>query len=507
MSPLEKVQICQILDYNLLIISSYFFDKMTFSSGLIDYYMCMKKVYYMCMKKNLSSLLTLVAVLLIAACDPGKGQFTVDNTEPVSPDNRVIYQMNVGAFTAEGTFQAAQQQLGRLDTLGVDIVWLMPVYPRGETMHSPYASKNFRDVNPAYGTVADLKAFVAAAHERGIKVWLDWVPNHVAVENPWVQSHPEYFTTDKKGQMIHPHGWGDVFELNYQDEGLVGEMNGALRFWVDSCDVDGFRCDYVSSPTIPVSYWQNIIAELKSRGRTVEFLSETDITNAENIRIDSCGFDYDYAWDFQGALAWRFKDSPSADTLKMLCNRFLEASATVKNHRMVYLTNHDQNYNDGGHTLKDFYGDNRYPLTVLEFTFYGMPLIYNGQEIGDPDTLNYFTDAKVKWEQVDRKMQHMVRTLVALHHTQPSLAATAPVDILDTDQPTVLAYRRGAVLVLLNLGAEPCQVSCADIAAGTYTQWLNEQTIADGPAVTTATLSADTPIALGAKGFAVYVKQ
>ena len=438
------------------------------------------------MKKNIVSLLSLV--LLFTACGQGTQSFTVDGTKPLGDANRVIYQMNVGAFTAEGTFQAAQQGLDRLDTLGVDILWLMPIYPRGATMHSPYASMNFRDVNPDYGTVADLKAFVSRAHELGMKVWLDWVPNHVAVENPWVTSHPEYFTKDDKGQMIHPHGWGDVYELNYQCEGLVNEMNEALKFWVDSCDVDGFRCDYVSSPTIPVSYWQNIIAELKSKSskRPVEFLSETDITNSENIRIDSCGFDYDYAWDFQGTLAWKFKNSTSADSLKAICERFLAASAKVKNRRMVYLTNHDQNYNDGGHTLKDFYGDNRYALTVLDFTFYGMPLIYQGQEIGDPDTLNYFTDAKVKWDRVDRKMLNTVRTLIALHHQQPSLAAAAAVEFLPTNNASVLAWRRGNVVAVVNLAETDVKVLVDGLDEGDYDQWLNSQE---------------------AKGYAVYVKQ
>jgi glycosidase len=331
----------------------------------------------------------------------------------------------------------------------------------------------------------------------------------VAVENPWVMEHPEYLTKDAKGQMIHPHGWGDVYELNYQDEGLVNAMNSALRFWTEECDVDGFRCDYVSSPTIPVSYWQNIIAKLKSKSpqRPVEFLSETDISNPENIRIDSCGFDYDYAWDLQGELAWKFKDGHSADSLKMILDKFLTGSKAIKNRRMVYLTNHDQNYNDGGHTLRDFYGDNRYALTVLEFTFYGMPLLYQGQEIGDPDTLNYFTDAKVQWSKADRKMQHLVRTLVALHHTQPSLAADAPVEYLPVSEPTVLAYRRGPVVVLLNLGTAPCSVSSDGMAASTYTQWLNSQTITDGPSATDVSLDAKAPIDLEAKGFAVYVQQ
>ena len=461
------------------------------------------------MKKNFLSLLSLVAVLLLAACNPGGGVFTVDNTKPVSGENRIIYQLNVGAFTPEGTFAAAQQQLGRLDTLGIDILWLMPIYPRGETMHSPYASMDFQNVNPAYGTVSDLKAFVAAAHEHGMKVWLDWVPNHVAVENPWVQEHPEYFTKDAKGQMIHPHGWSDVFELNYQDAGLVNAMNSALKFWIDEADVDGFRCDYVSSPTIPVKYWQDIIAELKNykAGKTIEFLSETDISNPENIRIDSCGFDYDYAWDFQGRLAWKFKDGEEADSLRAICDEFLQGTNAIKNRRMVYLTNHDQNYNDGGHTLKDFYGDNRYPLTVLEFTFYGMPLLYQGQEIGDPDTLNYFTDAKVKWNQVDRKMQNTVRTLIALHHTQPDLAADAPVEYLETNKAQVLAYRRGNVIAVLNLGKEPTEVLINRLDEGNYQQWIDSETISREIGQTGVQLSSARPISLHGKGYKVFVKE
>ncbi len=461
------------------------------------------------MSKRLSFTISLAITLLLAACGGGSPDaFKVDNTQPVGQENRVNYQLNIGAFTPEGTFKAAQGQLARLDTLGIDILWLMPIYPRGATMNSPYAVMDYKAVNPAYGTVTDLKEFVMVAHKLGMKVWLDWVPNHAAVENSWVKEHPEYFTKDAKGLMIHPHGWGDVFELNYKEKGLVDAMNSALHFWVDECDVDGYRCDYVSSPTIPVAYWQNIIAELKSKGKTIEMLSETDISNTNNQRIDSCGFDYDYAWDFQGDLAYHFGgEGTQADTLKAFCEKFLNASKAIKNRRMVYLTNHDQNFNDGGHTLKDFYGDNRYPFTVLQFTFYGMPLIYHGQEIGDPDTLNYFTDAKVKWDRVDVKMKNLVRVLVALHHTQPSLAADAPVEFLGTDNPQVLAYKRGPVVVVLNLGTDDAQVKVAGMEDGTYAKWLDSKTILDGTSVTLVNCDQSTPFALEGKGYEVFVKQ
>ena len=459
------------------------------------------------MNKPLFCSLLLTAAMFLSGCTGESSLLSVDFTEPVSDQNRVIYQLNVGAFTPEGTFCAAQQQLDRLDTLGVDILWLMPVYPRGATMDSPYASMDFRQVNPAYGTVSDMEAFVAAAHERGMKVWLDWVPNHVAVENPWVTTHPEYFTHDAGGQMIHPHGWGDVYELNYQNVELVETMNEALKFWVSAADIDGFRFDYVSSPTIPLQYWHDVIRELKEDNPSLEFLSEADITSPENHRINPCGFDYDYAWDFQSALAWRFgPEQIQADSLRDICQELLRASKTVENRRMVYLTNHDQNYNDGGHTLKDFYGDNRYNLTVLEFTFYGMPLLYQGQEIGDPDTLNYFTDARVQWNRVDPKMLNTVRTLIALHHTQSALAADAPVSFVTTSDPHVLAYQRGPVLVVLNLGKTDVLVNLCDIAAGSYDQWLSSATITQGPSCRTTTLAPDSPVKLEAGGYSVYVR-
>ena len=331
----------------------------------------------------------------------------------------------------------------------------------------------------------------------------------MAQENPWVQSHPDYFTRDDKGQMIHPHGWGDVLELNYQNPALVNEVNSALKFWINECDVDGYRCDYVSSPTIPVSYWQDIIAQLKTLkpGKKIEMMSETDITDRHNQRIDSCGFDYDYAWSFQGAMARLCRRGFNTDTLKQICQRFLDKSAKVKNRRMVYLTNHDQNYNDGGNTLRKFYGEHRYGLSVLEFTLQGMPLIYNGQEIGDPDTLNYFTDAKVKWQRVDHKMLNTIRTLIALHHQQPSLAETAPVEFLDTNDSNVLAWKRNNVVVMVNFGGYDVEVVIPALAAGYYQQWLNSRTILNGPSISDCTLSGSSPLKLEANGYAVYVKQ
>ena len=459
--------------------------------------------------KHFLAAIAALFTILLTACNGGKKDFQVDNTLPISSQNRIIYEMNVGAFTPEGTFAAAQARLDELHTLGIDIVWLMPIYPRGETKNSPYASMDFRQVNPKYGTVDDVKSFVARAHELGMEVWLDWVPNHVAVENPWVKSHPEYFTKDKSGKMINPFGWMDVYELNYQDAGLVEEMNSTMKFWAGEVGVDGFRCDYVSSPTIPIAYWQNIIGELKSlkQGKAVTMMSETDITDPNNARIDSCGFDYDYAWNFQGTLAYKFgKEGHDADSLKAICEKFLADSKTIKNRRMAYLTNHDQNFNDGGHTLKDFYGDNRYALTVLEFTFYGMPLLYNGQEIGGNQLLDYFNDSKVNWQDVDPKMKNTVRSLIALKHTLPALADDNEPVFLETDKAAVMAYCHDNVVVVMNLSTDNVEAK-VNRPAGKYRMCLDSKTIAEGPTTQRVELSPKEPISLEPKGYAVYVRK
>ena len=177
--------------------------------------------------------------------------------------HQVIYEMNIGSFTQAGTFTAAQQRLDELKTLGVDIVWLMPIYPRGGGINSPYAATNFQQANPAYGTIDDLKALVARAHELNMEVWLDWVPNHTATNADWVTSHPEYYSKNGSGQMIHPNNYNDVYQLDYNNSDLVNAMNDCLKFWIDQTDIDGYRCDYVSSNSIPTSYWQAAIPEIK----------------------------------------------------------------------------------------------------------------------------------------------------------------------------------------------------------------------------------------------------
>ena len=466
------------------------------------------------MKRIILYLLALLPVSLIA------GDY-VEEINAASGKNeegrRVIYEMNVGMFTPEGTFTAASQQLGRLKRLGVDVVWLMPVYPRGGGINSPYAATDFRQVNPSYGNVSDLKAFVTCAHELDMEVWLDWVPNHTATDATWVTSHPEYYVRNGSA-FVHPNNYGDVYQLDYSNAELRKAMNDCLKFWIDQTDIDGFRCDYISSKEIPASYWQTTIPEIKDykSGKTITFLGEADIAG-DATRLKAVGFDYDYAWGFQTALVRYGAGGVYTASLKANVDKLVSTQAGISFGRMVYLTNHDQNYNEGKKTLTEKYGDNRYPLSVLIATAWGMPLIYNGQETGGNQVLDYFHDTKIDWAVRDDKMYNTWRTLTALKHAVPAFRdgrTTADHHTLTwldvTDSQNVLAYtcRYGdsEALVVLNFSTEAVNATVSGLAEGDWSLWLDSETISKGVSRRQAHLKATHLFSLEAKGYQVYVK-
>lgn len=423
--------------------------------------------------------------------------------------HRVIYEMNIGSFTSAGTFAAAQQQLVELRRLGIDIVWLMPVYPRGPGK-SPYAVMDFEAVNSNYGTVDDLKAYVAKAHNLGMQVILDWVPNQTANEHPWRTEYPAWYTGK--------HSYPDISDLNYDNDEMKKEMMRIMKSWIDRCDIDGFRFDFVSN-TKP-SYWLSANQELKDyavqKGKQdLILLAEIDTNDNQRFsnKTNNIGFTHDYAWWLQETVLENgYGKNGNVASLKSNLQKFVDDSQTLGLSRMVYLTNHDQNWNDGGATLEDMYGDSRYVLTTLAFTWYGMPLIYNSQENGGSQKLDYFADTKINWTLKDEKMQNTVRTLTALKHAVAALSDNAAVNWITVTPSAndVLAYTRQAgdseVLVVLNMGTSATTVTLTGLADGEWSLWLDSETIMQGTSRKQMSFSANQSFDLDAKGYRVYVK-
>ena len=278
---------------------------------------------------NLKTIITLALLFCLSAQTMLAEDYTdkINNEAVSTKGQRVVYELNVGSFTTEGTFAAAQERLAELKALGIDVVWLMPIYPRGGGINSPYAATNFQKVNSSYGKIADLKAFVARAHELKMEVWLDWVPNHTATNADWVKSHPEYYKKNGSS-FVHPNNYSDVYQLNYGSTALKTAMNDCLKFWIDQADIDGYRCDYISSPDIPMNYWAAAIPEIKyyKEGKTITFLGEADIVQDKTTLLYA-GFDYDYAWGFQdGKLTSFGPKGTSAATVWGYCNDLITKS-------------------------------------------------------------------------------------------------------------------------------------------------------------------------------------
>ena len=447
--------------------------------------------------------------------EPTAEVLDVDNTVAVSPQNRIIYEMDLLSFTPAGTLNAAAARLEELRTLGIDIVWLMPVHPRGDqkfaTYPSPYAPKDYYAVWSKYGTMDDFKAFVSKAHGLGMEVWLDWVPNHTGVGAVWVTEHPEYYVWEN-GEIKHPNDYSDVLQLAMKETATQDAMIAAMKYWITEGDIDGFRCDYVSSSEIPADFWTHAIPELKNavQGKNITVMGEADF--ADQTRLYACGFDFDYAWRLNTALRNQGK-ATSAKNLKTTLNS-LYTNSRYKDglDRMVYLTNHDDN--ESGKNYWQWMPDNVYLFTVLEFTVYGMPLIYNGQEVGHKSIIYPWEKNTISWNSPNKQMRNTIRTLCALKHTQPALANGTEAQrgtftTLDCGNDAVLAYLRqkndNTVLVVLNLGEETT-VTLPEIPAGKYEQWLNSVTVAGETTMTRFDLAAGSQIAMPKKGYAVYVK-
>lgn len=428
------------------------------------------------------------------------------------PNQNVIYELDLYNFTSQGTLAAAQQRLDYLKDLGIDIIWLMPIHPRGVlgrigSLGSPYAPRDYHAVNSDFGTMADLQAFVAAAHQRGMQVWLDWVANHTAKDNVWITQHRDYYNST----LTSPNGYGDVYQLDYSKEATQVAMIEAMEYWIDQTDIDGFRCDYISSNTIPTAFWTRAIKALKEYkpGKTITMLGEGDMANSVS-RLLVCGWDYDYAWGFQSSLV-NNKNNPNG--VLNQCRNLVGDLRFINTSRMVYLTNHDQNYNT---TMNSQYGNNVYAFTVLTFTLYGMPMLYNGQETGYlmSRKLDYFNRTPINWNSVDNKMLNTVKALSALKHSCDALIdngdRAAEVTFLTTGNNNLVAYTRHhnsqTALVLLNLGTSAVNTTVSGLEAGEWKRAIDVNNIADGLTAIPVTLNATQSFTIPAGGFQVYVK-
>jgi len=233
------------------------------------------------MRSRLFALLGLAALATTSWSRAADGDVTAAaHAIPAWLRDGVIYEVFPRAFSPQGNFQGVIPQLDRLKTLGVNVLWFMPIHPMGKlkakgTLGSPYAVRDYDAINPDYGTPEDFKRLIAAAHQRGMKVFIDIVANHTSWDAVLLRTHPDWYTHDAVGQIIPPNpDWVDVADLDYSKPALRKYMSEMLVRWLRDYDLDGFRCDYASG--VPTDFWDSVRPQLERAHPGVILLAEAD---------------------------------------------------------------------------------------------------------------------------------------------------------------------------------------------------------------------------------------
>ena len=373
-----------------------------------------------------------------------------------------IYEVNVRQYTPEGTFKAFEQHLDRLKEMGVQTLWFMPITPISVTdrkglLGSYYAVADYTAVNPEFGTLSDWKALVKHAHELGMKVIIDWVPNHTGGDHPWLTSNPDFYVVDSvTKKVVAPFDWTDVRKLNYKNPALRDSMISEMKFWVTETDIDGFRCDVAGE--VPDDFWAKCISTLKKE-KNLFMLAESDRKG-----LHESGFDASYAWNDFSTLKRVAKGEANAKAI----DSALQKSDTLypgNSLRMFFTSNHDENtWNKADYGTMP--GAIHAPFAVLTQTMgHSIPLIYSGQEEPFLDSLSFFYKDTISFGKYQRA--GFYKTLLNLRKNNPALAANASFKkVAVGDEKALYAYVREAgsnkVFVILNLSAKEQKIKVTD---------------------------------------------
>lgn len=427
--------------------------------------------------KKLSRLLFILLLAFAAGCAKDR---SVRSEHPEWSYNAVMYELNTRQFTEEGTFTAAAAHLPRLADLGVDIIWLMPIHPIGVTdrkgeLGSYYSITDYKAVNPEFGTLDDFRVFVADAHSKGFRVIMDWVANHTARDARWIGTEGWYVLGDD-GLPVSPYDWTDVAQLDFTNDGMRAAMTDAMLYWVLETDIDGYRCDFAGD--VPTDFWADVIEELKKVKPDFFMLAEAEKPELHTLG----GFDASYAWELHHIMNKIAGGEYNADSLRTYLAR------EKRNHpksaiRLNFTSNHDENSWNG--TEFERMGDAAKPFAAMTYVMPGMPLIYNGQEVGFDRRLEFFRKDVVDWSDLGG-FTPFYRTLNAVKHRCPAIAAGERggdiVELANSAPERVFSFSRtsGASRIVAVFNLSPDAVETAidfNGAEGAYINVMSDKNV------------------------------
>ena len=403
--------------------------------------------------------LCLIAVRHAAARSPspeGRGGQGVRTTPDTSWVNHsAIYEVFVRDFSPSGDFKGVINGLGRIQASGANVIWLMPIYPVGVLNHkgklgSSYAVRDYHGINKDYGTAKDFQALVQSVHARGMKLILDWVPNHTAWDNVWIRQHKDYYHKNERGEIEVPRDpdgkltdWTDVAQLEYKNPALRAAMIDAMKWWLTNYGIDGFRVD--AAGFVSDTFWVQAVPALRAAvHRPILLLAEWG-----DLKFHRFGFDLTYSWDSYSRLKAVWKGA-AADSF--VTREVADLSAMPPGGaRLRFTTNHDETAWDQPPITLFGGAAGARAAFVAAALLPGRPLIYNGQEVEDSQHLGLFMKDPVVWAQTDTlRSRSFYRLVLNIADTDPAFLSAPLVPIATNAPGDVIAYGRGGAVVLVN---------------------------------------------------------
>ena len=356
--------------------------------------------------------------------------------------NYQIYQVNPKLYGNSGQLKAVQARLDDIKALGTDILYLMPIYPEGQKngIGSPYCIKDYTGVRDACGTLADVKALVQAAHNKGMKVMFDWVANHTAWDHPWISEHSDWYQKDGNGNIVYPTKdgeWKDVAQLDFSSSDLHNAMIAAMKYWITEADIDGYRCDYAHG--VPDAFWKKAIPQLKAVKTGFIMLAESDFE-----RMFDDGFDIIYDRGLKRAA----KTLISGGKLSDFANSYkstLDKTPAGKT-KCYFVTNHDDASENS--PVSEFKSkEGACAAYALLAALNGSPMFYGSQEAGYSNKINFFNVVSVNWNAEPELANRYKTVLSALQKLSRDSACT----LYALDRVIFVCYE-GSATIGINLG-------------------------------------------------------
>lgn len=391
----------------------------------------------------------------------------------------IMYEVNIKTFTP-ANFQGVEARLDSIRALGVNVIWLMPTYPVGVTksVGSPYCVKDYEGVNADFGTLDDLRNLVAMAHTKGMAVILDWEANDTSWDNAWITAHPSWYQQDANGNIKQLSTYSDVAALNFNNTDMRAAMIKAMKYWIFTANVDGYRCDFADNA--PSDFWTQAIDTLNDI-TTHKLIYLAEGTNGSEI---TDGFQLGYAFSYYSTIKSVFAGSQAGNLFST--NSAELASLPSPGLKLRYITNHDDASSDGS-TITE-YGGKPGALAAFVIAAYmdGVPLIYSSQEVGYPNAINFFNDVPVDYT-ANPDMVAAYKKIIAFRTTHEAIKTGALTAYPDND---IVCFEKKSgtddVVILVNTRNSTINYTVPAAIQGAW---------ADGLANTAVSLSAQLSLA------------